>query len=195
METADLKLPGETKIWNSPRFPRQNGVLSKLPDALFGDSDPDIFFVREKPVHRQMAEMARMGYTTVEIAACVGQSAGNVSRSLRQPFARRHMIEATKQDVTKEMRDFLDAEVMPTLRVIKSIRDDPNTKPEAALTASNMLLDRRFGRPTQPIEDREKPVDAMTPAEIEARALKILERERSENPGEVPVPPEGSPVA
>lgn len=195
METADLKIPEAPKLWRAPKFPRQNGVLSKIDGAFFGDSDPDKFFVREKPVHRQMAEMARMGYTTVEIAACVGQSKGNVSRSLRQPFARRHMIEETKKDIAEEMRAFLDAEVMPTLRVIKDIRDNPNTKPEAALTASNMLLDRRFGRPTQPIEEREKPVDAMSPAEIEAKALKILERERPENPGEVPVPPEGSSLA
>ena len=142
-----------------------------------------------------MQELALAGYSGKEIAVMLGRCNKSVQDALRQPHARARMIAEAKKDVVEEMRAFLDSEVMPTLRVIKDIRDNPNTKPEAALTASNMLLDRRFGRPTQPIEEREKPVDAMTPAEIEARALKILERERPENPSEVPVPPEGSPVA
>jgi hypothetical protein len=137
---------------------------------LFNDLDPVYSFKKEKPVHRTMVSLAVQGYTTKEIAASTGTTVPHVSNVLRQPHARQHMIENAKKDVSLEIRDFLEGEVLENLRVMRTIRDDPQVKPETRLAAADRLTDRHLGKPTQPftLPAGGKDPSKMTDAELDA---------------------------
>lgn len=189
----EIETPREKKVnrfWlkNHHWRTRTNGVNSKLEDALFGDIDPTVFAKKETPLKRRMAELCMKGFTTKQIADLVERSPATVSNALRQPAARTRMINLMRNEVQDELRAFLDQEVMPSLEVIRDIRDDPNNKAEVRQSAAVHLLDRRLGRPTQPIAEVEKPVDQLSSKEMEEEVRKLLasERENGETPQEVP---------
>jgi len=63
----------------------EEGFNSKIPDALYGDTEPWEHVKHEKPVHRTMAEMAIAGHTAREIAKFTGYSEVMVGQVLKQP--------------------------------------------------------------------------------------------------------------
>ncbi len=148
---------------------RAGGVNSRLPNALYNDTNSDIGLKAEKPVHRQIGQMLVQGYTLSETAAAVGHSLKNVSRVARQPFVRKQMIEAMQQDVSLEIKKFLEAEVLPSLKVLTEVRDDAEARASDRLAAANALLDRHMGKPSQPftMPAGGKPVADMTEAELD----------------------------
>lgn len=152
--------------WNA----NTNGVNSRVPGALFGDMDPERFLKHEKPVHRVVTNMVLQGYTLKEAAEATGLGAATVRRACRQPYARQRMIETAKKDVSLEIKQFLEAEVLPSLRVLSTVRDDPNARASDRLAAANALLDRHLGRPTQPftLPAAGKDPSKMTDAELDA---------------------------
>ena len=147
----------------------RNGVNAKLPNALFNDGDPVYVHLAEKPIHRTMVALCQQGYTNREIATATGHNEFTVKNVLRQPHARQRMIENAQKDVSQEIKDFLEGEVLTNLRVMKEIRDDPNVKPETRLLAADKLTDRQMGRPSQPfsLPAGGKKSSEMTDAEID----------------------------
>lgn len=133
------------------KWTHQNGVNAALPDGLYGDLDPYKTNKREQPEHRKIIELAEQGCTTKEIAAICNRSANNVSNILRQPFARERMINDLRQDTKEEFRKLLEQEVIPTLEVVKEIRDNPEARDADRLNACDQLWSRFLGRPTQPV--------------------------------------------
>lgn len=156
---------GRHANWDANR----GGVNARLPDALYNDFDPTYQFKSEKPMHRTAVALCEQGYTINEIAAATGCSRWTVKNIVRQPHARQRMIENAQKDVSQEIKDFLEGEVLTNLRVMKEIRDDPNVKPETRLLAADKLTDRQMGRPSQPfsLPAGGKKSSEMTDAEID----------------------------
>src|SRR6516162_9854530 len=102
------------------KYIRQNGENSKMPDALFGDLDPITSIPIEKPEHRLMADMKVQGYNNREIAAFTGYTDHHVSDVLRQPHIRERILNGIKKNTQEEIKRFLEAEVLPSLEVIKT---------------------------------------------------------------------------
>lgn len=144
------------------------GVNANLPGALFNDNDPKRVNLQEQPIHRRFVTLYEQGYTANEIAAATGKSRCTVLNTLRQPHARKHMIETLQQDVSQKIKDFLEGEVLPSLEVAKQIRDNELLKSSDRLAAANMFLDRQLGRPNQPfsLPAQGKRPDEMTSDEL-----------------------------
>jgi hypothetical protein len=143
-------------------------------DGFFNDADPQYFIAKEKPEHRKILDMSLAGYTAKEIAAHVAVSAGHVCNVLRQPWARAYLIKQTKKTVQQEMREFLEAEVLPTLKVVVAVRDDEKARASDRLNASAQLLDRFLGKPVQPMTTETVDVKKLSSDELERQAAAII---------------------
>lgn len=159
-----------------PKDYRKDGENSKLEGALFGDLDPRLILKREQPVHRTMINMAAAGYTVGEISALTGRGRTTVHNVLHQPSAREHLINEAKKTVQDELKAILEREALPSIKTLVEVRDNPNARSSDRVTASNSLLDRFLGKPTQPITTNEKPVEQLSNDELTARANAVLSR-------------------
>ncbi len=171
-ETVMLPFPTPPKhrgadAWEKARF---NGTNSQIPNALFNDVDTTFLLDKELPIHRRMVTLVEQGYNVKEIAAATGYSVRHVSDVLRQPFAREHIVKTLQDDVSQEIKNFLEAEVLPSLKVIKEVRDNELAKASDRLAAANCFLDRQMGRPNQPFtlpSTSTKALSDYTAAELE----------------------------
>ena len=154
-------------------------LVQQIKDPLHGDTDCWNQIVREKPVHRTMSEMSVQGYDSNEIAKFTGYNVHHVRKILRQPFAREHIIKTIKKTVQDEMKEFLEAEVLPSLKVLKAVRDGAEVRNQDRLAASNALLDRYLGKPVQPINNDAKPVSDLSDEELKAEVQRELAKSQA----------------
>jgi len=145
---------------------------SALDDQLFNDNaiTPDgtgVTLQREQPHHRLMVSLRARGYNAREIAEMTGYTAVTVGYVLRQPWARTLMLTLLKKD-DQVLAEVLRAECMPSIETLVEIRDDGEANRRERLAASNALLDRFLGRPTQ----RTEIAEVEMPSDLDA-----LERE------------------
>ena len=129
---------------------------------------------KEKPIHRVIENMYTKGFTQKEIAEFTGYRREHIDDILRQPWAQVNMIREAQRSVQDEIKDFLEDEVIPSLQVIKDIRDDPESPKAVRLAASTSILDRLCGKPNQPITTTEKPVNQLSNAELSERVSKLV---------------------
>lgn len=180
-ETPEAKLARAKVLWQLssksnplciPRTERVKGIH----DRLWNQNDPNYLLQREKPWHRQAQELAMGGMTVHEIGITVNRTPQAVSQVLKQPFAQERMIAETKKKLADEMREFLEAEIMPTLRLYKEARDNDALKMDVRLNAAARLEDRFLGKAAQPIVTTEKPAESLTDDELKSRANDVLAR-------------------
>jgi hypothetical protein len=76
--------------------------------------------------------------------------------------------------VQQEMREFLEAEVLPTLKVVVAVRDDEKARASDRLNASAQLLDRFLGKPVQPMTTETVDVKKLSSDELERQAAAII---------------------
>lgn len=152
---------------------RQFGENAKMEDALVGDFDATRELTQERPHHRTMVNMAMAGYNHKEIADFTGYSAITVANTLKQPWARERLIKKSMQTVQEEIREFLEGEVLPSLKTLRSVRDDMETPKAVKVVASNSILDRYLGKPVQPISGDQKPPSELSDDDLR----KQVERE------------------
>jgi hypothetical protein len=153
---------------------RAGGVNSKLEGALVGDLDPAYELTQEKPVHRTIINLAAAGYMNVEIAKIVGYSATMVANTLKQPWAREYLINEAKKTVQDEIKAVLESEALPSIRKLVTVRDSEKARPSDVIQASNSLLDRFLGKPTQPITTEAKPVETQSDEELRQQIQREL---------------------
>lgn len=130
---------------------------------------------RELPRHVIIAELLARGFNQKEAAALAGCSRENISQLKRNPWFQERVVMAIERNIDQELKEFLDKEVLNSLEVVRRIRDDPSVRAADRLAAAQAILDRRFGRPSQPIVSIEKPVERMSAEELEKEVARILE--------------------
>lgn len=153
---------------------RADGVNAALPEALHGDLDPIRIIKQEKPVHRTMVNMAAAGYQNNEIAAALDRSQQTVATVLKQPWARDYLINQAKKTVQDEIKAVLEAEALPSIRKLVAVRDGQDVSAQNVIAASNSLLDRFLGKPTQPITTDAKPMSELSDAELKEQVQREL---------------------
>lgn len=175
------ELSGPSKIENFAKHSGQNAVLE---DALFNDIEPKYRVEKETLLHRRMSDMATQGYTIREIASFLDRSEECVSNILRQPFNRQRMIEQMQKNVADEMKAFLEAEVMPSLKRIQTIAKSAEkenataSEKSVALAANQELVNRFCGKPTQLFKEEKVDVSKATDAALEKQVKEILQEEQ-----------------
>lgn len=180
-ETIEQKTERCRNLWqlstksNPLAIPRTERVKG-IHDRLWNQNDPNYLLQREKPWHRTAQELAMGGMTNKEIAETVGRTQAAVCQVLKQPFAQERMIVETKRKLADEMKEFLEAEIMPTLQLYKEVRDNTLLKAEVRITAAARLEDRFLGKAAQPIVSELKPVENLSDDELKSRANDVLAR-------------------
>lgn len=154
---------------------RAGGKNSTVENALVGDIDPVRIAKRETPVHRTMVNMAAAGYTNREIASFTGYNRVTVATAIKQPHAREYLINEAKKTVQDELRALLEGQAIPSIQALIKVRDS-SEKGSDVVAASNSILDRFLGKPTQPIVTESKPVEQLTDDELKSRANALLSR-------------------
>jgi hypothetical protein len=138
-----------------------------LENGLFGDIDPQRLKQREQPWERQAQALSMKGWTITEIAEFIGRTQCSVSNALRQPYARERMINEASKSVQDDIKQFLEGEVLPSLEVLRTVRDDPSARNSDRIAASDKLIERFLGKAVQPIVQEQKPVEQMSDEELE----------------------------
>jgi hypothetical protein len=120
--------------------------------GLYNDRPPNFAIETERPEHRMLVYLKAQGLTNQECAERMSYSYGWVCQIVRQPWFRERFIAECELAGRDAVETFLQAEVMPSLQTLSSIRDDKNAKEATRVAAANSLLDRFLGKPTQRVE-------------------------------------------
>lgn len=144
-----------------------NGVNASLPDAFYNDLDPDKEVMHERPWHRVAISMAQNGFNHAEIARALDVTPNHISRVLRQPWARKHMIAEIKQNTKDELRSMIETAAKDAFLRIIQIAEDPKTPPAVKLSANQEALNRFLGKPTQPISTGSDDLAKLSDKELE----------------------------
>lgn len=142
--------------------------------ALHGDIAPSKLVKQEKIYDRVIQGMALNGATCREIAEATNRHEKTISQRLRQPFAREAMLKAVDKTVKDELKGFLESTVMPQLKNIEAMASNEQLPPNTRLSASQYLVDRFLGKPTQPVENKTVEPTKLTQEELDREAAKVL---------------------
>jgi len=134
--------------------------------------------LQERPQHVQMATMAANGYTSGEIAKHLGYTSRQVGKVLSMDFAQERVIKIANENAREEIKKFLEKETMPSLQVIRDLRDNPQVAPAVRGSMANLLVERFLGKAVQPIDPNAKPVSEMKDEDLKADVESILQQTR-----------------
>lgn len=169
-------------------YSHQGGVNSSFERHLFGAVDPkdssnNHSILHEKPVHRLMEEMLSKGHTIEEIAQFTGYTRERVGVILRQPWAQQYIVKNIQRSVQDEIKEFLESEVMPSLKVLTDLRDNAEIPAAVRQSSAVALIDRLMGKPNQPITTQVAEPSKLTNDELSKRVSSILGSRVADTPG------------
>ena len=146
-------------------------------NRLHNDNKPYQGYKKEKPEHRLMILLKAQGKANKEIAELTGYTPQTVSEVLRQPWARQRLLDEINIAGRDQIYELLRGEVANSLMKVVEIRDTATADEKAvALAASNSIIDRFLGKPTQRVESFEggkRNTDQLDPAKIDAELARV----------------------
>lgn len=113
---------------------------------------PQMTLVEEKPIHMTIAYLVAAGRTRSEIAQATRISIGMLANIAKQPWFKARLKEITDNAGKDMVKAFLEGEVLPSLEVLRSVRDNPDERGATRVAAANSILDRFMGKPTVHVE-------------------------------------------
>lgn len=150
-------------------------------DVLFNVQQPNLAILHEKPEHRMAIFLKASGKSNREIAQRLGYSEPWVSQVLRQPWAQKRLVEELRLAGRDEIAGILAGAAADSVFKLIEVRDAANAKGSDVIAASNSLLDRFFGKPTQRVESFNTNRDMSSsddPDELDRR-IRVLEEEEA----------------
>jgi hypothetical protein len=120
-----------------------------------------------------MQELKIKGHTVEEIAKFTDYDPQYVRVILAQPWAQKNIVDNIKKSVQDEIKEFLEAEVLPSLRTLTSLRDSDETPAAVRQTSAVAIIDRLLGRPNQPISTQQTDPTKLTIDELNSRVAAI----------------------
>ncbi len=151
--------------------------------GLFGDNvlrgqESTHLRKKEAPLHRLMVLMRAKGCTTREISNVCNCTAVNVAQILRQPWAKKHLLELITLRGNSGIDALLQGAVPESVQTLIEVRDDPDSPATAKITAADKILDRYFGKPTQRVESTVEAIPSTADVEeLQGRLAKLREKE------------------
>jgi predicted transcriptional regulator len=108
---------------------------------------------RERYTHRIMLEKAAQGYTVKEIAEQTGFTAVAVNNILRQPYAQQTLVDEIQRihGVDEEVVEIIKKNVVKAAKLYETVLNDPMADRKDRMEAAERFLNRRYGKPTQPM--------------------------------------------
>jgi len=110
--------------------------------------------LQERPEHITIAYLMAAGRTRSEISKITGYAVATLSQLVRQPWFKTRLKEITESVGTDMVKAFLQGEVLPSLEVLRNVRDNPDERGATRVAAANSILDRFMGKPTVHVESQ-----------------------------------------
>ena len=132
----------------------KKALLDQYLGSDFTGTAPTVTILEQKPVHTTMAYLLAAGRTRMEIAGVLNLSLASISQIVRQPWFQKQLKEITEANGKDMVKSFLEGEVLPSLEVLRTIRDDSSQKGPTRVMASNSILDRFLGKPMVHVESK-----------------------------------------
>lgn len=131
-------------------------VVLPPPPVLHNHTAPYHVNQKERPAHRLMLEMAAKGYINKEIAETTGRTTVNVNNALRQPHSQQTLVNSIRDRVSadEQVVEVIRKNVVKAIETLAEIIDggeDGKAKYSDRIAAAEALLNRRYGKPNQPI--------------------------------------------
>lgn len=171
--SADLSIPVEAPVPQEV-VAEADAWAGLLDTPLFNPLQPAYILRHERPEHRAIIFLRSQCLTYKEIAAKLGWSPAGVANVCKQPWAQAIIVKELQKAGREAVQSLLDAEDVPSVLKLVEIRDDPTAPKAEQRKAANDLLDRKYGKPTQPILTAEvdpRTLSDVQLAEIAKRAL------------------------
>lgn len=127
-------------------------ALAEDPDALHNDRKPFYAIKNQKPEHRIAILLKAQGNTNREIAATLGLTPVAVANILKQPWARKQLLEEINRAGRNEVIQVFKGAALDVAEAVVDIVNDPEAKASDKISASHLILDRLFGKATQPMD-------------------------------------------
>jgi len=159
-ELFEAPVGGFQTLKSTPQGVRPDGVGRPKMSELIGDAPalanrkaPFYHVQQEKPHHRVFLELSAKGYTVKEIAEMTGFTAVCVNNILRQPHTQQFLVNEIRDiySVDEEVVTVIKNNAVAAVETLATIVKDEKAKGSDRIAAANALLDRRYGKPNQPI--------------------------------------------
>ena len=146
-----------------------NATAEQIDRPLFNKPEAQYTRQKEQEWHRMAALLAAQGYTQVEIAQTLGRSPAAVSDVLRQDYAKPVVLAEMRRIATEDEQviTIVKENVAKAVETLADICNDRGAPKRDRIAAANALLDRRYGKPNQPIaRDTGIDLDKLTDDEL-----------------------------
>lgn len=121
------------------------------PDALYNDRQPRYEIKHQKPEHRTIIFLKAEGNTNREISRITGMSEVAISNILRQPWARTQLLDEINKAGRNEVVTIFKGAAAEVAQTMVDIISNPEVKASDKISAGHLILDRLFGKATQPL--------------------------------------------
>lgn len=149
-EAPPVRSTGASTDLQGEKPPQRIVVEEAPPRDLFNGKEPAYDLKRERVIHRAIIMMAATGETYKAIAEALQVSPVMVSYVVNQPWAREQILKEIEKAGRSEVLAVIHDHALEATEKILDVMRSAKSK-ETQLKAANALLDREFGRPTQPI--------------------------------------------
>lgn len=147
-------------------------------DRFYNSKDPNLAILHENPRHRLVVMLKAQGHSNRKIAGTVGLSESWVSQILRQPWARQLLVRELREAGRDAIQDLLAGAAEDSVLTLIALRDTA-TEESVRRGASNDLLDRFLGKPTQRVEQNAKvTVTSETVEQLDAELAELEAEEK-----------------
>ena len=143
-----------------------NSKTIDRPAPLWNDMEPHNVLQHEKLRHRAVIEHSLAGLLPKEIAKLLRITEQTVHNTLRQPWAREHVMTEMKKSARDRIAALIEAEVAPAFgRIVDLSKNAVSEQVKANMNAE--IVNRYLGKATQPIHTSDgKNLDDCTDEEL-----------------------------
>jgi len=146
------------------------------PPPLYGDHPSRFDYATERPWHRLAIMLCAEGHSYREIAERTGYTTWAVSNALRQPWARKILLEEIHRAGRDELAEILKSAATDSVFTLITLRDGAEQE-SVKLGAARELLDRFLGKANQPVTVKQATDVDPTKIDEELAALDTKERQ------------------
>ena len=137
--------------------------------ALWKRKAPQYERQQEQEWHRHVIHLSARGFQSNEIAQIIGRSPTTVQDILRQPYYKDEVIREIRRVASEDEQvvTIVKENVAKAVTVLATIMEDTQSPKRDRIAAANAILDRRYGKPNQPLaRDTGIDLDKLTDADL-----------------------------
>lgn len=143
------------------------------PRDLFNARKPAYTLKAERPEHRIVVMLKAAGHSNVEIANVTGYSTTQICYIVKQDWAKKQILEEIEKAGREPVLQMMRVDAMEAYQRIRNLAENAASE-EVQRKCNESILDRVFGKASQPITITEKPAAELSDDELARLAQRKL---------------------